>query len=144
MVPSASITRSYNVAAPTISTSGMRAPLSSPNSCSLWAHTYNFTPAFMVLSSTSLSEGNEPILIFSASPFLTTVNPIPRKYTAASIFIVTAVCASISGEYNRSGLFTPLVWTYSKFCLLMVNLHIICLLYTSDAADEEDSVDLGG
>ena len=34
---------------------------------------------------------------------------------------------------------------YDKFCEQeRQNLYVTCLLYTSDAADEEDSVDLGG
>src|SRR5664280_750417 len=31
-----------------------------------------------------------------------------------------------------------------SFDLIITTMHIDCLLYTSDAADEEDSVDLGG
>eukprot|EP00658_Telonema_sp_P-2_P012552 TRINITY_DN14776_c0_g1_i5.p1 TRINITY_DN14776_c0_g1~~TRINITY_DN14776_c0_g1_i5.p1 ORF type:complete len:127 (-),score=19.00 TRINITY_DN14776_c0_g1_i5:68-448(-) len=31
-----------------------------------------------------------------------------------------------------------------RFLTIALNKHAICLLYTSDAADEEDSVDLGG
>ena len=39
------------------------------------------------------------------------------------------------------------VWTHDRLALDVVDGHIrlvICLLYTSDAADERSSVDLGG
>ena len=34
--------------------------------------------------------------------------------------------------------------THERFAVVFFLLSCICLLYTSDAADEEDSVDLGG
>eukprot|EP00656_Telonema_subtile_P045472 TRINITY_DN51721_c0_g1_i1.p1 TRINITY_DN51721_c0_g1~~TRINITY_DN51721_c0_g1_i1.p1 ORF type:complete len:129 (-),score=13.11 TRINITY_DN51721_c0_g1_i1:31-417(-) len=34
--------------------------------------------------------------------------------------------------------------TYASFSIITENINNTCLLYTSDAADEEDSVDLGG
>ena len=36
------------------------------------------------------------------------------------------------------------VFYYIGFYYIGVRLYLHCLLYTSDAADEEDSVDLGG
>ena len=33
---------------------------------------------------------------------------------------------------------------FAQMTSFVVRYYVICLLYTSDAADEEDSVDLGG
>src|SRR5665648_969362 len=56
--------------------------------------------------------------------------------------------SSASSEKLTKAMFIQKVWDYTKspddFKYLGSKPAIICLLYTSDAADEEDSVDLGG
>lgn len=103
------------MAAPTIFASGVKSPRGIPSRLQLCSHTASFTPAFTAWFITSLSEGKLPSLIFSASPFLTSVIPFMMKYTVASMSIIAAVVASMNGAYVRSGWSVPLVWMYSIF-----------------------------
>src|SRR5664280_333102 len=65
---------------------------------------------------------------------------VGRHLGAAARFIIMYVIYVVSGI----GLFRRRGWARKLGLFLLAANTFYCLLYTSDAADEEDSVDLGG
>src|SRR5674536_402304 len=68
---------------------------------------------------------------------LTMLNVVMAPRVIRSCFPIDTTAISFDGSLSRSTMFA------ASFAAC-VPLFIACLLYTSDAADEEDSVDLGG
>eukprot|EP00658_Telonema_sp_P-2_P079881 TRINITY_DN7842_c0_g1_i6.p3 TRINITY_DN7842_c0_g1~~TRINITY_DN7842_c0_g1_i6.p3 ORF type:complete len:112 (-),score=20.49 TRINITY_DN7842_c0_g1_i6:3-338(-) len=71
------------------------------------------------------------------------------KFVRLSPFESITIKPDCSRPFSESNLFIPCMIEFGvcEMALLLVSLQWLstgCLLYTSDAADEEDSVDLGG
>ena len=63
---------------------------------------------------------------------------IVRRIVAASLFLVVVIVCSTIGFYLAGGGQATFMDAF------YMSLITVCLLYTSDAADERSSVDLGG
>eukprot|EP00658_Telonema_sp_P-2_P071848 TRINITY_DN6105_c0_g1_i2.p1 TRINITY_DN6105_c0_g1~~TRINITY_DN6105_c0_g1_i2.p1 ORF type:complete len:154 (-),score=24.59 TRINITY_DN6105_c0_g1_i2:54-515(-) len=82
------------------------------------------------------------------------VNPCPIRSTQPTFMEVLAKqCSTKSSRRTSTGIAVHCTKkhkqrntfeTRNNYCVTLNAVHMPCLLYTSDAADEEDSVDLGG
>src|SRR5678810_343460 len=82
-----------------------------------------------------------PVLIFSMDS--TGLAMIFTGCALTLVFTSIAFWASVKARDKARGIgFALLLWFY--FALIYDGLILFCLLYTSDAADERSSVDLGG
>eukprot|EP00658_Telonema_sp_P-2_P006759 TRINITY_DN12551_c0_g1_i1.p1 TRINITY_DN12551_c0_g1~~TRINITY_DN12551_c0_g1_i1.p1 ORF type:complete len:403 (-),score=84.07 TRINITY_DN12551_c0_g1_i1:57-1265(-) len=100
-----------------------------------WAYYLHkaFPELYPTLLSTSSTDGTWGV---PSSPPTTTSSDSSSK---SSIISATTFIINVASKRIRDSLRVPKI----EFTLPDV-IPIICLLYTSDAADEEDSVDLGG
>eukprot|EP00658_Telonema_sp_P-2_P026786 TRINITY_DN20842_c0_g1_i2.p1 TRINITY_DN20842_c0_g1~~TRINITY_DN20842_c0_g1_i2.p1 ORF type:complete len:253 (-),score=64.23 TRINITY_DN20842_c0_g1_i2:105-863(-) len=76
---------------------------------------------------------------------ITTTTTIPFTSPLQLFYEYTSSDPLLLMEDAHYSASTPIVWHYmSPYRLIRMEILLYCLLYTSDAADEEDSVDLGG
>src|SRR5665648_1238729 len=75
----------------------------------------------------------------TAHPGATSTSPRGQRHQMASLRrLFVLLCGAILTSWTQSPLHGPRVYSERRY------RGLTCLLYTSDAADEEDSVDLGG
>src|SRR5664279_6598868 len=72
---------------------------------------------------------------------------VPKAHSLTGRSMTRAISGGHGSGFGR--IEVPVVWTRSALTgsdkiAAVISRSCICLLYTSDAADEEDSVDLGG
>src|SRR5665648_1284744 len=108
-----------------------------------------FVRVARALNSTLMPQGTSPelnVLTISdgslwpiSIPPLTNSNGNSKSPTHNAI---SALASVVSCQYGLAQ--KKLTKYFGHFSLVIVGAFSTCLLYTSDAADEEDSVDLGG
>src|SRR5665648_1280124 len=95
--------------------------------CLSWnLRSFSLSSSLLVRSALSTMNRLFMIICSASNSFIVDSSPVKTKLAGAS--------SSFGSEFN-----------FLSFSISMLHgLLQICLLYTSDAADEEDSVDLGG